>query len=321
MTTADIPSETEPETDFAEFAMALAGRGPAIWAPNGVINTGLLTGGQHQRLAPSAEGGAVPRPIRQGPVRAKHVQAARRRFVPPPGFEEALAVRESGIVVLVGEAGTGRETHALNLLALGHEAPVLVQVDGTANLSRWSPRAQGVDGYLVTEPADPFALRAWDLARLEGLLTEAGARLVIVLAEAPGLVGALEDHLAVPVVRHRPPDPRKVFTTHLADGCPDEAVRARLLRTLEPGDLDELLPDGLPPRHAAQAADTLRRLGEAGGPAPGELMRTLAGAEGPESLARAQRDPTLLACLLSLGVYATGRSPADPRCPSREPRR
>ncbi|MFJ9184441.1 hypothetical protein ACIRQO_15430 [Streptomyces anulatus] len=303
MTTADIPSETEPETDFAEFTMALAGRGPAIWAPNGVINTGLLTGGQHQRLAPSAEGGAVPRPIRQGPVRAKHVQAARRRFVPPPGFEEALAVRESGIVVLVGEAGTGRETHALNLLALGHEAPVLVQVDGTANLSRWSPRAQGVDGYLVTEPADPFALRAWDLARLEGLLTEAGARLVIVLAEAPGLVGALEDHLAVPVVRHRPPDPRKVFTTHLADGCPDEAVRARLLRTLEPGDLDALLPDGLPPRHAAQAADTLRRLGEAGGPAPGELMRTLAGAEGPESLARAQRDPTLLACLLSLGVY------------------
>lgn len=115
-------------------------------------------------------------------------------------------------------------------------------------------------------------------------------------------MGALEDHLAVPVVRHRPPDPRKVFTTHLADGCPDEAVRARLLRTLEPGDLDELLPDGLPPRHAAQAADTLRRLGEAGGPA-GRLMRTLAGAEGPESLARAQRDPTLLACLLSLGVY------------------
>lgn len=299
MATADLPSET----DFAEFAMALGGRGPAIWAPNGVINAGWLTGGQHQRLAPSAEGGAAPRPIRQGPVRAKHVQEARRRFVPPPGFEEALAVRESGIVVLVGEAGTGRETHALNLLAHGHDAPVLVQVDGTANLSRWSPRAQNVDGYLVTEPSDPFALRAWDLARLEGLLTDAGARLVIILVEAPGLVGALEDHLGVPVVRHQSPDPRKVFTSHLADGCPDEAVRARLLRTLEPGDLDELLPEGLPPRNAAQAADTLRRLGTAGGPAPGELMRTLAAAEGPEILARAQRDPALLACLLSLGVY------------------
>ncbi|MFE2304565.1 hypothetical protein ACFXA9_00455, partial [Streptomyces sp. NPDC059411] len=131
MATADLPGETEP--DFAEFAMAVAGRGPAIWAPNGVINTGLLTGGQHQRLAPSVEGGAVPGPMRQGPVRTKHVQAARRCFVAPPGFEEALAVRESGIVVLVGEAGTGRETHALNLLAHGHEAPVLVQVDGTAN--------------------------------------------------------------------------------------------------------------------------------------------------------------------------------------------
>lgn len=303
MTTADIPSETEPETDFAEFAMALAGRGPAIWAPNGVINTGLLTGGQHQRLAPSAEGGAVPRPIRQGPVRAKHVQAARRRFVPPPGFEEALAVRESGIVVLVGEAGTGRETHALNLLALGHEAPVLVQVDGTANLSRWSPRAQGVDGYLVTEPADPFALRAWDLARLEGLLTEAGARLVIVLAEAPAWWA-----------RWRTTSPcRSCATGRRTPGrsSPPTSRTAAPTRRYAPGCCGPWNPaistsccptachHATPHRPRTPCGAWGRRAARPWG----SLMRTLAGAEGPESLARAQRDPTLLACLLSLGVY------------------
>ncbi|MFF9501407.1 hypothetical protein [Streptomyces sp. NPDC014656] len=300
MATAEPAGE---RSDFEGFMAALTGREMVVVAPHGTVNTGVVTGGQQQVLAPSSEGGAAPGPMRQGPVRARYLETVRRRFVPPPGFEDALAVLESGVAVLVGETGTGRETHALNLLAHGRREPVLVQIDGTVNLSRWSPRAQGVDGYLMTEPADPFALREWYLGRLEGLLTEAGARLVIVLAEAPGLVSALEDHLGMPVLRHRPPAPGQVFAAHLADGCPDEATRARWLRNLLPGTLDELLPDGLPPRYAAQAADALCRLGAEGGRAPEELPLRLARTEGAEILARTQNDPALLACLLSLSAY------------------
>ncbi len=281
---------------------ALADQKMVVVAPHGTVNTGLVTGGQRHTVLSSTEGGAVAAPMRQGPVRATYLHTARRRFVPPPCFKEALTAVGSGIAVLLGEPGTGRETHALNLLAQGSEEPVLVQVDGDVNLSRWGPRPQGVHGYLVMEPPDPFALRAWDLSRLEARLAEAEARMVIVLADAPGLAGILEDHLGMPVMRHHPPDPREVFATHLADGGPEEAYD-RWLRALEPGQLDELLPPGLPPRHAAQAARAVLRLGVGDGASGAEVLRHLARAEGSAAVARAQRDPALLAELLSLSVY------------------
>ncbi|MFE3547699.1 hypothetical protein ACFXN2_03390 [Streptomyces kronopolitis] len=134
-------------------------------------------------------------------------------------------------------------------------------------------------------------------------MAEAGARLVIVLADAPGLAGALADHLSMPVVRHHPPGPRKVFTAHLSDGCFDEKACAQWLRALEPGQLDELLPEGLPPRHAAQAAGAVLRLGVVGGASGAEVLRQLAQVEGSELVLRALADPTLLASLLSISVY------------------
>lgn len=299
-----MTSELPRSGDLDALVAALSGgREMVVVAPHGIINNGLVTGGQRQLVSASAESGPSAGPMRQGPVRATYLKTARRRFASPPCFEEALAALDSGIAVLLGEPRTGRETHALNLLAHGSEDPVIVQVDGAVNLSRWGPRAQGVHGYLVMEPPDPFALRAWDLSRLEAPLAEAGARLVIVLADAPGLAGALKDHLGVPVVRHHPPDPRSVFTAHLTDGCSDEDARAQWLRALEPGQLDELLPEGLPPRHAAQAAEAVLRLGVEGGACGAEVLRHLAGAEGAEAVARAQSDPVLLAHLLSISVY------------------
>ncbi|NEY33401.1 hypothetical protein GTU99_14565 [Streptomyces sp. PRKS01-65] len=299
--TSELPQGGD--LDALVAAALSGGREMVVVAPHGIINNGTVTGGQRQLVTAPAESGPTAGPMRQGPVRAPHLKTARRRFAPPPCFPEALAALDSGIAVLLGEPGTGRETHALNLLAHGIDDPVVVQVDGAVNLSRWGPRAQGVHGYLVMEPPDPFALRAWDLSRLEGPLAEAGARLVIVLAEVPGLAGALEDHLGVPVVRHHPPDPRRVFTAHLADGrCGQEACD-RWLRALEPGRFDELVPEGLPPRHAAQAAEAVLRLGVEGGAGGAEVLRHLARAEGSEILARAQSDPALLAHLLSLTVY------------------
>ncbi|MFS0695703.1 hypothetical protein [Streptomyces nitrosporeus] len=299
MDTPEIPRGS----DLDAVVAALAGREMVVVAPHGTVNTGLVTGGQRHAVSHPAEGGTAAGPMRQGPVRAKHLETARRRFVPPPGFEDALAALDSGITVLLGEPGSGRETHALNLLAHGYENPVLVQVDGAVNFSRWSPRAQGVHGYLVTEPSDPFALRAWDLSRLEGPLAEAGARLIVVLADVPGLAGTLADHLGMPVVHHLPPDPRKVFSAHLADGSSNEEERAGWLRALEPSQLDELLPEGLPPRYAARAAEAVLRLGVAGGASGAEVVRDVARTEGAEVVARARTDPTLRADLLAVTVY------------------
>ncbi|UUU20284.1 hypothetical protein [Streptomyces sp. DSM 40750] len=289
------------ELDSLVAALA-AGRDMVVVAPNGTVNTGLVTGDQRQVVSASADGATPAGPMRQGPVRAKDLKAARRRFVPPPGFEDVLAVLDSGVSVLLGAPGTGRETHALNLLAHGRDEPALVQVDGAVDLTRWAPRPRGIHGYLVMEPPDPFALRPWDLSRLEAPLAEAGARLLIVLADAPGLATALEDHLGTPVLRHLPPDPRKVFAAHLADLCLDEDRRSCLLRSLGPGLFDELLPVELPPRPAAQAAEAVARLGT-GGASCAEVLRALARAEAPELVGRAREDPVLLAHLLSLSVY------------------
>ncbi|MEU3981133.1 hypothetical protein AB0F77_13590 [Streptomyces sp. NPDC026672] len=299
-----VTSEISQTGDLEALVAALtSGREMVVLAPNGTVNTGLVTGDQRQIVATSTDCAGTTEPIREGPVRAARVKTARKRFVPPPCFEDGLAALDSGIAVLVGEPGTGRETHALNLLAHGREEPVLVQVDGAVNFARWTPRPRGVHGYLVMEPPDPFALRSWDLSRLEAPLAEAGARLLIVLADAPGLAGTLEDHLGMPVLRHRPPDPRLVFTAHLSDGCSAEEACAQWLRTLGPGQLVELLPSALPPRHAAQAAETVLRLGIADGASGAEVLRALGEAEGPEIVARAQSDPVLFAHLLSVSVY------------------
>ncbi|NJP79705.1 hypothetical protein HCK01_20675 [Streptomyces sp. AA8] len=299
-----MKSESLQAGDLDALVSALAsGRRMVVVAPNGTVNTGVVTGGQRQTLSAAAEGGSAAGPMREGPVRAKDLEAARRRFVPPPGFADALVALDSGISVLVGAPGTGRETHALNLLAHGWEDPVLVQVDGAVDLTRWGPRPQGVHGYLVMEPPDPFALRPWDLSRLEAPLAEVGARLLIVVADAPGLAPALADHLGTPVLCHLPPDPRKVFAAHLADACPDEKVRVRLLQSLGTGLFGELLPAELPPRLAAQAAEAVARLGTAGGAACAEVLPALARAEAPELVARAQEDPVLLSHLFSLSVY------------------
>ncbi|WP_327235384.1 hypothetical protein OG349_16875 [Streptomyces sp. NBC_01317] len=299
MGTSEIPQGR----DLDALVAALAGREMVVVAPHGTVNTGLVTGGQRHTVSHPADGGTAARPMRQGPVRAKHLETARRRFVPPPRFKDALAALDSGITVLLGEPGTGRETHALNLLAHGGEEPVLVQVDGAVNFSRWGPRAQGVHGYLVMEPPDPFALRAWELSRLETTLAEAGARLIIVLTDAPGLAGALADHLGMPVVHHHPPDARKVFSAHLADASSNEEACAGWLRALEPGQLDELLPEGLPPRYAARAAEAVLRLGIEGGATGAEVLHHVALAESAEVIARAQTDPALRADLLAVTVY------------------
>lgn len=290
--------------DLGAFVAALPQKPDMlVLAPQGTVNTGSVHGDQRMSLSVPTDSGPGSGPMRQGPVRATRLTAARRCFAAPPGFDEALAALDSGIVVLIGEPGTGRETHALNLLAHGREDPVIVQVDGAVNLMRWTPRSRGVHGYLVMEPPDPSELRAWALSRLETPLAEAGARLVIVAADAPGLAPALEDRLGVPVLRHLPPSPGKVLAAHLPHGWPTPEAPDAWLRTLTPAEYAALLPDGLPPRQAAQSAEAVLRSGVAGGSSGHEVVRALARAEGQGIVARAQADPALLAHLVSICAY------------------
>ncbi|NEE26479.1 hypothetical protein G3M53_13535, partial [Streptomyces sp. SID7982] len=72
---------------------------------------------------------------------------------------------------------------------------------------------------------------------------------------------------------------------------------------MTPGEYAALLPEGLPPRQAAQSAEAVLRLGVAGGFSADEVVRALAGAEGRAVVARAQGDPALLAHLISICVY------------------
>lgn len=299
-----MTSEVPPGVGLDALVAALPPeRNMVVLAPHSTVNTGVVTGGQRQTVTTALGSGPAAGPARQGPVRAKDLRTARRRFMPPPGFESALTALDSGVSVLVGAPGTGRETHALNLLAHGREDPVLFQVDGSVDLTRWVPRSQGVHGYLVMEPPDPLALRPWDLSRLEAPLAEAGARLLIVLADTPGLASDLANRLGTPVLRHLPPDPRQVFAAHLADLCSDEEVRGQLLRSLGAGLFRELLPAELPPRQAAQVARAVARLCAAGGADCAGVLDALARAEAPDLVARAQEDPVLLAHLLALSVY------------------
>ncbi|MEV7543737.1 hypothetical protein [Streptomyces sp. NPDC089915] len=290
--------------DIEALATALSAQpGTTIVAPNSTVNTGLMTGGQRHTVSGAPGGYPGTTPPRQGPVRPETLKALRRRFVPPPGFEAALTALDSGICVLIGEPGTGRETHALGLLAHGRPDPVLIQVDGATDLTRWGPMPPGVHGYLMMEPPDPFTLRAWDLSRLEALLEAAQARLLIVLEDAPGLATALADRLGAPVLKHLPPDPRQVFATHFTEACPGEEAGAELLRSLGPGLVDELLPDDLPPRFAAQAAEAVARSATADGTSRSGVLDLLVRAETPGLVARALEDPVVFAHLSSLSVF------------------
>ncbi|MFG3527487.1 hypothetical protein ACGF8B_12140 [Streptomyces sp. NPDC047917] len=279
-------------------------RGMLVLAPNGTVNTGVVQGDQRNVSSSGAILDGPGTPVRQGPVRAKDLQDARRRFVPPATFAAGLVALESGILFLVGEPGTGRLTLALNLLAHRHDDPTLIRIDGAVDLARWRPRPHGVHGYLVMKPSAPFTLRPWELSDLEAALAAADAHLVVVVPDVPGPTRFLERDFGGQVVRHRPPDPAEVFATHFADSCPDPRDRARILEPLGPDFLSSVLPAGLPPGYAARAAETVCRPGAVGAARPAEeVPARLASAEAQELLARAEHDPELLTHLFSVCVY------------------
>ncbi|MGW1836043.1 hypothetical protein [Streptomyces sp. NPDC002067] len=294
----DAPHRTDDGALDVAQAM-LRSRLVVLSAPGGTVNTGLVYGDQRHG---SVTGDGPAEPMRQGPVRARELAVVREQFAPPPGFAPLPEPPDGpALLALVGAPGTGRRTAALRLLAGDRADPAIVQVDGSVDFARWRPGPQGAHGYLVREPGDPHTLRPWELADLEEALTEARARMVLVLSDRPGLVRFLTQDLGVQVRHHEPPRPEDVFAAHLRRWCPDGHERTRRLRALGTRFRAEALPQGLPPGYAAQVAEAVARAAPGTGRAA--LLGRLAAAEAPELLARAAATPEVLAMLLAVCVY------------------
>ncbi|MER7755311.1 hypothetical protein [Kitasatospora sp. NPDC097643] len=310
---SEDPDEADAFIEFDEDFLDLSG-GPAgagrpyvIYAPHGNINTGSVHGDQHVENADGRTARDSPRvEAHEGPISALELLDAQAGFAEPEWLPTALAELDSGLLFLVGEPGTGRRTAALNLLYRhsGHSMN-LRALDGDEDLSRWRPTHTGARGYLVhgllpTRPLGPAVI-----ANLRRLLSEAGARMVIVLPYDPEHLRRLSRDLHVSPVRCQPPAPRAVFEARLTAAVPEANRRARLLERLDAGLLDELLTPELVPAQVAELVTTVSRADE-DGPDLSDLrerLSFLAEGEVPDLLSRLRDDPDGLAFLLATSVF------------------
>ncbi|GLF92931.1 hypothetical protein [Streptomyces yaizuensis] len=320
----DRGGESEEDIDalFAEVRRTAAADGrrhPFInYAPGGTINTGAVQGDQRVENRSGAPGPAGRRvKAREGPIPAAEILEAAFGFAEPAWFPEARAQLDTGILFLTGERGSGRRTAALNLLRRGGgESLALRAVDSDVDLASWAPGDgdTGVRGYLVDGLLPAHALGPGMIGNLRRLLTEADARMVVVLAEDPRLVHALERDLHITPVRCEPPPTRALFDARFAAEVPDPARRARIVAGLAPGLLTELLAADLVPAQVAELVSALvGATGEAdtgeGGTGEADItglrdrLSFLAEREAPELLRSLEGDPEALAFLLATCVF------------------
>ncbi|MGK4584853.1 hypothetical protein [Kitasatospora sp. HPMI-4] len=301
------PEDFDEDFDGLSGVRTPGGRRYVIYAPHGNINTGSVHGDQHVRNGDSAAGQGGRRvEAHEGPISPLEILDARAGFAEPDWFPAALRELGTGILFLTGEPGTGRRTAALNLLYRhsGHSMD-LRALDSDEDLSLWRPTHAGTRGYLVYGLFPHYPLGPAVIANLRRLLTEADARMVIVLPDDPELVRGLSRDLHVSPVRCVPPRPRAVFDARLEAAVPGAAQRARLLARLDAGLLEELLTPELLP---AQVAELVTAVSEAGedGPDPAGLRQRLsflAEGEAPDLLKNLHDDADGLAFLLATCVF------------------
>ncbi|MEV0260252.1 hypothetical protein AB0I49_02750 [Streptomyces sp. NPDC050617] len=278
-----------------------------IFAPGANVNAGSVHGGQHVKNQEWAAGpGGRRAEAYEGPVSEAEILEARLGFAKPDWFPAALEKLDTRVLFLTGEPGTGRRTAALNLLYHhSGESMALRAVDNDTDLSSWRPthtEARGylVDGLLLKQPLKPAVV-----GNLRRLLTEAHARMVVVLPYDPGLVRSLERDLHVSPVRYRPPAPRAVFEERFQAAVPDPAERERLLGGLEKGLLDELLVPELVPAEVAELVAAVVASGEGGAERSDIRNRLsfLAEGEAPDLIRSLCDDADGLAFLLATCVF------------------
>ncbi|MCP9974032.1 hypothetical protein [Streptomyces somaliensis] len=278
-----------------------------IYATNSNVNAAHLRGGQHvdNGVGPAGEG-RLRIVAHEGPVSATEILDAVTGFAEPEWFPTAMAELDGRVLFLSGERGTGRRTAALNLLYRHTGGSMnLRAVDSDEDLAVWHPTDTDTRGYLVDGLFPAHPLKAGAVGNLRRLLSEADARMVIVLPDDPVVVRSLARDLHVAPVRCAPPPPRAVFEARLAADVPNRTERARLLANLEPGLLDELLADRLVPAQVRELVDVV--VGAAGGDTAlggiRDRLSYLAEEEVPDLLRNLRDDPDGLAFLLATCVF------------------
>ncbi|MFE6052668.1 hypothetical protein ACFQ6N_18085 [Kitasatospora sp. NPDC056446] len=304
---ADDPDLDDFDREFANrFGAWRDDRGPFIYAPNGNINTGSVHGDQRVENggADAAPGGGLRVEAQDGPISLAEVMEARTGFARPDCFAEASEQLRTGLLLLVGEPGTGRRTTALNLLFEGSgSSPALRALDSDSDLSTWRPTHTGARGYLVHGLSPEVRLGPTAVAKLRERLQAADARMVVLLPHDPHTLRRLARELDTGPVAYTPPVPRAVFDARLAAAVPDEARRRELTDRLEP-ELAELLAPELVPAQVAELVDEVSRPG-AEGPDPADLgqrLSFLAETEVPDLLKELREDSDGLAFLLVTSV-------------------
>ncbi|MET7639520.1 hypothetical protein [Streptomyces sp. NPDC005438] len=296
------PEEWEEDDGFDRLITRVV-----INAQGGNVNAGgVLYGGQRAAHHTGREGDAGRRvQAREGPIPADEILGARRGFAEPDWFAEALRVLDGRILFLAGEPGSGRRTAALNLLYRHSGGSLaLSAVDSDNDLASWKPSDSDIRGYLMDGRLLRQAPHPGLVGTLRKLLEGAGARMLVLLPDDPELLREWERELHISPIRCQPPPPKRIFEARLMDRVPDEEERERLLSSLDPGLLDELLVPELAPAEVAELVDALvRGDGSAQGTDLRDQLSFLAESEAPSLISKLREDPDALAFLLALCVF------------------
>ncbi|MGW1994162.1 hypothetical protein [Embleya sp. NPDC001921] len=244
----DRPFEDRPDEDLVRADAA----GTVIVNLDGATGTHVFGARMYAELTSGAGPGSARRlrQAREGPIWPEESEFVRRTFVPPKGYLRARSMMARHLILLTGEAGSGKRTLALHLMQDQYAGQVIAldpDEDPTTH------RIQRGRGYVVDgAAADPLAgCTRHDLELLRRRLIERDSVLVVTaVATAPVL--ALWAPWHVPCER---PDPLQVLHSHLAHHLGRDWERRHL--DLVDEDVAELVraDGGRPDRAAAVAGD------------------------------------------------------------------
>jgi hypothetical protein len=172
-----------------------------------VVNANHVDGGVHQHL--------YGRRAVTASLDTTVIEDLRRIFVHPPNWEDLVTrLKESRVMALVAEPGSGRRITAANLLAdIGVPVRELLLPDRD-ELDRYFTAEPNI-GYVLTVPAEVTSSPViTQLAQYIGEVMEKQSFVVIIATKSTE--HALEEYRAVDVVEVRPPDCRDLFRKVLA---------------------------------------------------------------------------------------------------------
>ncbi|MGC0421538.1 hypothetical protein [Embleya sp. AB8] len=251
----DEPGEEAwPEEEFGLLESATT----VVVNFNGTTGNHVFGSRMFGDLTATAPQGAPSRPrqAREGPIWKEENDLVDRTFVPPKGYLRARGMMSRRLLLLTGEAESGKRTMALHLMQDQYVDNVIA-LDPEADLM--TRRIQRGRGYVVdSAAADMLAgYTRHDLELLRRRLVERGSVLVVTAVATASLL-AVWAPWHVPCER---PDPLQVLHSHLAHHLGPDWERRHL--DLVDEDIAELVrADGGRPDRAATIAGDLADLAD-----------------------------------------------------------